>query len=211
MKELIKYTENPIAIKAIPEKDLDLVLKKPFKHWLCQLLSIMPENEEKVDAALPTIKKHFWSLGFPEIKEAFEMYADSKTALIPRSNYFDRVLVGQIFEAYKQIKQTRVKPKMDKLEKIEQEKALQDKLDIELHFDQFLHDNKIPVEASWIAVYLDAKGIWDINEKEKKFAWDRSKEQIKDNEERKNLYCRYLLRRYFERLKTKGKHIKELI
>lgn len=93
--------DKKLPLRAYPEKELDKVLETSFKFWLANLLSIKSENEEKLNNALPAIKKHFWSLGVYEIKNAFEMYADSELITKPIPNYFDRILVGHIFKEYK--------------------------------------------------------------------------------------------------------------
>ena len=201
---------DTIPLKAIPE--VDTILETQFMFWLANLLSLKSDQEDKVKNALPAVKKHCWSMGFKEVAKMFEMYVDGELDIKPVSNHFDRVLVGQIFQAYRKEKKTKpVKKDVDK------EKRLQDKLDIELHFDQFLHDEKIPDEALWIATYLDDKQLWDITPKEKSTTWKLVKDQIPkalyqhDKEERKDLYKRMLLKRYFQRLQAKGKHIKDLI
>lgn len=108
----IAILEKQLPLRAYPEKELDKVLETSFKFWLANLLSIKAENEEKLDNALPAIKKHFWSLGIHEIKKAFEMYADSELISKPVPNYFDRILVGNIFKEYKAQKKV-VKKEID--------------------------------------------------------------------------------------------------
>ena len=96
--------ERKLPLRGYPEKELDNVLSTVFKFWLATLLSIKAENEEKLDAAFPAIKKHFWSLGLDEVKKAFELYADGGLPTQPKSNHFDRILVGQIFNDYRKQK-----------------------------------------------------------------------------------------------------------
>jgi len=103
----LQVLEKRLPLKAYPEKQLDDILKTKFKYWLGSLLSIKPDNEEKLDIALPVIKKKFWSLGLNEVKKAFEMYALGELGITPKSNYFDIILVGQIFNAYRQQKRTK--------------------------------------------------------------------------------------------------------
>ena len=97
----VAILEKRLPLRNYPEKELDNMLSTVFKFWLANLLSIKADNEEKVDNALPSIKKHFWSLGVKEIKKVFTMYADGELNIKPISNHLDRILVGQIFEAYK--------------------------------------------------------------------------------------------------------------
>ena len=93
--------DNKLPLRAYPEKKLNEILNTSFKFWLANLLSIKADNEQKLDLAIPIIKDLFWSLGLNETKKAFEMYALGKLNLIPKSNYMDIVLVGQIFNEYK--------------------------------------------------------------------------------------------------------------
>jgi len=100
----IAILDNKLPIKAYPEQKLEEILKTVFKFWLSSLLSIKADNEEKLDLSLVAVKKHFWSLGINEIKIAFEMYADGQLTTKPISNHIDRILVGQIFNEYRQQK-----------------------------------------------------------------------------------------------------------
>lgn len=104
MELIVKY--NNIPIKAIPEESLNKILIVDFSPWLADLLSLTDEiSSNRLEIALPAIKEHAWSMGFDEIKKMFEMYADNKLSITPIPNYFDRILLGKIVEAYKSQKQ----------------------------------------------------------------------------------------------------------
>lgn len=109
--DLVKL-DRQIPIKGIPEIELNRILFSEFSVWISGLLSLSDETSaERLELALPAIKEHFWSMGFYEIKKAFEMYADGKLKLEPIPNYLDRILVGKIFSAYKeQLPRKQVKP-----------------------------------------------------------------------------------------------------
>ena len=96
--------EKKLPLRAYTKENLDEVLGTVFQYWLANLLSIKADNEKKLVSAFPAIKKHFWSLGINEVKKAFEMYAYGELSIKPIPNYFDIILVGQIFKAYKQQK-----------------------------------------------------------------------------------------------------------
>lgn len=96
--------ESTLPLMAYPPKKLDETLETVFMFWLSNLLSLKADKEEIVLNALPEIKYHFHSLGLDKVKKAFEMYARGQLSIKPISNYFDIVLVGQIFKEYRAIK-----------------------------------------------------------------------------------------------------------
>lgn len=93
--------ENPLPLKAFPQKKLDQVLETEFMYWIANLLSLKSDKKEIVLHALSEVKYHFHSLGLKDVKKAFEMYARGQLSIKPISNHFDFVLVGQIFQEYK--------------------------------------------------------------------------------------------------------------
>lgn len=109
MSNLAKI-ESTIPIKAIPEQELNMIILTQFTVWVANLLSLTDETSaNRLETALPAIKEHCWSMGFVEIKKIFEMYADNKLSISPIPNYFDRILLGKIVDAYKSQKQKPVK------------------------------------------------------------------------------------------------------
>jgi len=116
--------DNPIPIKCIPENDLNTIIVTEFSVWISGLLSLTDTTSmERLEIALPAIKQHCWSLGFVEIKKMFEMYADGLLKVKPIPNYFDRILVGKIVEAYKEQK-PKSKPDKSLTEISEESKVL---------------------------------------------------------------------------------------
>ena len=100
--KLIVKSEN-LPIKAYPKEDLKNALEGTFLVWISNLLGLTGEDAAKrLLIALPAIEKHFWSLGFNEIEKAFTMYADGQLKTKPLPNYFTRILVGQIFNEYRE-------------------------------------------------------------------------------------------------------------
>jgi hypothetical protein len=61
-------------------------------------------SAKRLYLSIEAIKAACWSMGFAEIKKMFEMYADSKLSIKPIPNYFDRILLGKILDAYKEQK-----------------------------------------------------------------------------------------------------------
>ena len=204
-----------------------------FKYWLANLLSIKADNEEKLDNALQSIKKHFWSLGIDEVKKAFEMYADGELSILPRPNYFDRILVGQIFKEYRQLKPIK-KPKIKEIEMTQEEKDNLTFMGVVNCFDEFIQTKSIIDGYVWVYDHLQDLKIINFSDNEKRkqmpIAKERlileSKQEMTLNEyksfmgdlenKRKdqaviNKAKKMLLERFFFRVHTKSKHIKDYL
>lgn len=199
--ELIIKNPN-VPLKAIP--DIDAVLLQ-VKAWLSVLLSIKSDKEIQLDEALQGVKKLCRSLGLKDVKQMFEMYVDGQLSIKPVSGYLDRALVGQIFQSWKQ--QQVMKPKT----KIKDNKAESDYLAALSHFDSFLQFRKLDENSHWVYVYLQEKGLIEDSVKTKKWSYQMALDQGLPEDEAKQKAMRHLLRRYFERLETKDKHLKDVL
>lgn len=213
MQSKLQIFKSDLPLKAYPKEELDKILigdendkeKPTFSDWVSDLLSLYGEDSaRKIIAAMPAIKKHFWSLGLKEVKNAFEMYADGEMSIKPRSNYFDRVLVGQIFNEYRNTKRTKPTKK-----DLDQQKIDEDILYTIQLFDFFVQERKIPKDSVWVYEYLEEKGLINYSAKEKKGTYSIAFEQYRNKEEAIESSKRTLVRRYFERLEAKGQHIKD--
>ena len=225
--------ERQLPLRAYPETKLDEVLKTSFKFWLANLLSIKADNEEKLDSALPSIKKHFWSLGIHEIKKAFEMYADGELITKPIPNYFDRILVGQIFKEYKQQKPI-VKKEIKTPEPTQEEKDNLIYLGVINCFDEFVQTNKIINGYTWVYDHLEELEILKysktdkikqmpiakkrlISENKEVLSHSNYKQFTRDLENKRtdqaiiNTAKKMLLERYFSNITCKNKHIKDFL
>jgi len=198
MELVIKHENTPI--KAIPE--IDTLLETQVKAWLSVLLSIKAEKEIQLNEALKGIKKHCWSLGFLDIKKMFEMYVDGQLSVKPVSGYLDRALVGQIYQSYKSEKRSKPEAKL-------YDKIRQDELDAINHYDYFLSNRKVDRRSSWVYLFLEQRELINDSHKVKWSAYNNAVEQKASEPEQ--LAMRYLLRKYFERLEVKGKHLKDLL
>jgi len=195
---------NPIPIKAIPEKDLNVVLMGSFLDWISATLSLNEDAVTKLEYALPAIKEHCWSMGFPEIKKMIEMYADGKLSVKPIPNHFDRIKFGEVAKAYNELQRT--KPK--KMDEEEYKKEMDDILVIQC-FDAFIQDRKIKKEYYWVYTYLEEQ--INATDKDKKMLFKMGKDQKLTDEEAIAKAKLVLLRRFFERIEAKDKHIKEYL
>jgi len=196
---------NKLPLKAYPQEELNTIVLTNLMPFISALLSLTDEVAAKrLEIALPAIKDHCWSMGFDEIKKMFEMYADNKLAITPVPNYFDRILLGKIFKAYKQQKK---KIKFD----VSNYKNMEDILLIVTSFDSFIQDGKIPTEQFWIYTYLEEKGVIDFTDEEKKIQYDICLLNKKNNENAIELSKIKLVEIFYRKLYAKNKHIKDLI
>jgi hypothetical protein len=199
--------KNPIPIKAIPEKDLNAVLFGSFLDWISAILSLNEDATSKLEYALPAIKEHCWSMGFPEIKKMIEMYADGKLSVKPIPNHFDRIKFGEVAAAYNEFNRSKVE-KID----VDQEKKQQDILDIITLFDYFKQYNRIPHNQVWVYTYLEERlEDFKFTKEEKQILMQLGKEQKLTQEDCIIKSKRVLLSRYFTKLIARDKHIKDLI
>jgi len=100
--------DKQLPLKAYPEAELNTIVLTALTPFISGLLSLTDETSAKrLEIALPAIKDLCWSMSLLDVKQMFEMYADNKLSIKPISNYFDRILLGKIVEAYKQQKSNR--------------------------------------------------------------------------------------------------------
>lgn len=155
----VAVLDKTIPLRNIPEDSLNKIIAVDLARWLCSLLSLTDENSaNKLEAALPAIKDHCWSMGFAEIKKMFEMYADSKLSVKPISNHLDRVLVGQIHEAYKSQKKI-VKQPEKPLELSSQDIEINQILNIFYCYDEWKETKTISLSYSGVFDRFIEKGI----------------------------------------------------
>ena len=208
-KLIIKHENLPL--KAYSKEDLKKHLEGDFLDWLCDLLGLTGEESAKrLLIALPAIEKHFWSLGFKEIQKAFTMYADSELITKPIPNYFTRILVGQIFKEYRQQKPVK-KKEIEKIEISEEDKKLNEILSATICFDYYIDNGFLNETSAYLYSVLLEKGLFKYTEKEKEAMIVICKELDAPIEDQRLHYKKMCIRRYFDRLHAKGKHLKEFI
>ena len=210
--ELTKYKdlEHPIPIKAIPEDKLNAILIGQFSEWISNLLSLTDrQSMERLEYALPSIKELCWSMGLNEIKKMFEMYADGKLNIEPRSNYFNRILVGSIFKAYKEIKP--IKHKKETVEISDDEKAKNAYMNIIISFDNY-KQQMIMDRSDWV-VYdeLVSRGILKPSRKQKKTVYKNIRKNYTDLTigGAVNKSKTVILEGYYQELIERNEHIKK--
>ena len=198
-----------LPLKAFPEQDLNRLILTEFTVWVANLLSLTDETSaERLEIALPAIKEHCWSMGFREIKKMFEMYADSKLSLKPIPNYFDRILLGKIVDAYKQQK---VVPKQEikPIELSDEEKRNNEILSATICFDFYIQNGYL--NKSSLYLYSELLDRFDFKDKERETMVELCKNMDCSLKEQRVHYKKMCLRRYFDKLHAKGKHLKDLI
>jgi hypothetical protein len=223
--------ENTLPLKAYPPKKLDEILETSFLFWLANLLSIKADKKESVLSALPEVKYHFHSLGVDQVKKAFEMYARGSMSIKPISNYFDTILVGQIFSEYKKLKPV-IKKEIKMPEPTQEEKELLIYEGLIFCFDNWVQTNRIINGQVWVHDHLmelnlldftpeEKSAMWSLSkknvlEKSKQLTYEEAKDVIREMERktsniRENEYKKLRLKYYFGKLKDSKKHIKDVI
>ena len=210
MSNLIIKSPN-LPIKAYPQEALESQ-QELFMKWITDLLGLRGEESAKrLVLAIPVILKKFHSLSFTEVKRAFEMYALGELQTQPITNYFDIILVGKVFNEYKNHIRTE-KPKQSPEEKEKEYKDNQDFMYVVTLFDFYVQNNKIPKESYWTYSYLESKlADFEFTDKEKITLFKMGKDQKLTDDESKQKAKRTLIMRYFDRLHAKGKHIKDIL
>lgn len=210
--DLVKL-DRKIPINAIPEEELNMIILTKLTVWLSDLLSLTDEvSAKRLETALPAVKKHCWSMGFDEVQKMFKMYADGELSVKPIANYFDRILVGKIFNAYRDFKKVQPEVKSSS-EKEKEAKDNQDFLYMVQAFDFFKQYRELPIVSYWIYDYLETKkGLINYSNKEKKAKYRVCLKSSGGNETLAIEQSKAkLVEDYFARLEAKGQHIKELI
>lgn len=199
--------DNNIPIKAIPEQELNKIVLLQLMPWLSKLLTLTDETSaDRLEIALPVIKTHCWSMGFSEIKNMFELYADGKLGIEPIPNYFDRILLGKIFKAYKMHQRQNQRPAND----YDQEKENKDFLYCVTAFDYFKQNGALPEQSVWLYDYLvDHKRILSVPNKEKLTSYNIALEKYKTKDTAILKSKLWLVEKYFDGLIVRDKHIKD--
>jgi len=183
MENKLSVLDKKMPLRAIPEKTLDEILHTKFMYWLSNLLSLKADSEEKVIHALPAIKKHFWSLGMNEVKKAFTMYADGELSIKPISNYFDRVLVGQIFNEYRQLR-PRKKKELKMPELTEEQKELLIYEGCLNCYEEWKQSKEILIGYTWVHDHI--QHLFTFTDDEKKAMWALSKKRMIEQSKEKD-------------------------
>lgn len=228
--DLVKL-ERKIPIKAISEQELNTIIITQFSVWLANLLSLTDEvSAERLKTALPAVKEHCWSMGFDEIKRMFEMYADNKLNIEPIPNYFDRILFGKIVTAYKQQKPV-IKKTIQMPEPTQEEKDLLIYEGLVFCYDNWVQTKEIIEGHVWIHDHLMELNLLEFTKDESKIMWNKAKNNVllksKDMDyetakdvvrelegkslKRENEYKLLRLKKFFERIHAKGKHLKDFV
>lgn len=198
--------EKNLPLRAYPEETLTKGILALYE-WLCGLLSLAGENsKERLKNAFPAIKEQCIGMGFSEIKNMFEMYADGKLEIEPVTNYFDRVLLGKIVKNYRSY-MNRTKTTIS----IPEAKKEKDHKEIIFYFEDY-RDNKNSYDGwEWIYTYFESKEIFKPSTEEKKYYFNKYSEKLKTEEAIIKMSKLSIVRDFFKDLIAKGKHIEEYL
>ena len=167
MELIIKYPNLPL--RAYQKKQLENQIEA-LQAWLTNLLGLSGvESAKRLVIASEALKEQCIGMGFAEIQKMFEMYADSKLDIEPKTNYFDRVLLGKIVAEYRKYNMRKPKPKQHQIPQIsDQEKK---EIDDQILKDQEAYFKKHGVidPRKWYAYdILDIRGLINLSLEEKK-------------------------------------------
>lgn len=200
--------KNPkLPLKAYPKQTREEQLDK-FLQWVTNLLGLRGEESAKrMVIAIPAIEKKFWSLGMDDIKKAFEMYALGELETKPIPNYFDTILVGQVFNDYKKHQRSSEKEPFDE----SRYKDVQDYIHVVCAYDHYISTGIIGDESVWIYTYLtDVKKHVSFDVETRQDVYYRHYEKLPKDEAILKSKIE-LLSGYFDKIKSKGLHIKNIL
>lgn len=207
-------SNKQLPIKAYPKEKLKQELFD-LGIFISELVSLKTEKKNDLKDALKGVVELCKNYSFKEIRTMFKLYRDSQLDIRPMTNHIDRILVGQIVQAYEKWKlehQQSKKGHLDRMEELEKEKETEDYLNVVSWFDWFIQNRKVTKEMTWIYDYLILKDK-EFTPKEK-FRIRLVQRGIDDGMvivDAKAKAHRTLLRIYFERLEDRGIHIKDLL
>ena len=212
MQNLAEHPLGVMPLKTIPIKALQQFLDTPFKFWLSNLINVSSDKEGALDEAMNGIKEHCWGMNLLEIKKMLELYVDGKLHMEPRSNYFDRIVLVKIVDNYKKLYSKPVE-KHKELPVSTEDKEFIAYVNCIMSFDDY-KQNSIMSKYDWTVYdHLDEKGIINYSEKERKETFNIMRENFphKSRENCIKSSKKILLKRFYDQLITKNKHIKQLL
>ncbi len=207
--EIKQYAE--IQIKKIPAETLER-FELPFMNYLSVLLNLKAENAENLQMCVPVILDINRTFTFKQIREMFELYADSRLSIQPISNYIDRILIGKIKSSYtdylKKSNRSIVKPKkVDKngkeLSEEESYKRQYDIIQSSDWFESYLHLGYLKHDSVWVYDFLVYEKLIKISDDVKKSIYAEIKTDGITKDEAVVLSKLKILANYFENLKAK--------
>ena len=203
MELTIKYPNLPL--RAYQKEQLENQIEA-LQVWLTNLLGLSGvESAKRLVIASEALKEQCIGMGFAEIQKMFEMYADSKLDIEPKSNYFDRVLLGKIVAEYRKYKMRKPKPKQSQIPEIsDQEKK---EIDDQILKDQQAYFKKHGVidPGKWYAYdVLDKRGLINLSLEEKKEIYADALEILKLDAEAKKTSLKDDFKNYEQYRKNKN-------
>jgi len=207
--EIKQYSNMPI--KAIPKTTLER-FELPFMNYLSTLLNLKEDNAENLEMCVPVILDMNRLYNFQQIKQMFELYADSKLNIQPISNYIDRILIGKIKASYTDYlkKSSHINNKPKKVDKngkeLTQEESYKRECDIIQAcewFDSYIHLEHLKDNAVWVYDFLIHEKIIQVTDHEKKSIYLEIKSESMSKEQAVLRSKLTLLKGYFNFLKSK--------
>ena len=156
----LQVFERKLPLRAYPKKDLNKILITVFVPWLCKLLSLKDEvSADRLEMALPAIRTQCIGMGFDEVKKMFESYVDGGLPLEPRTNFFDRVLLGKIVKEWKILQLKKNPKKVEKMQYSESELFIINNKILHRFLEKYEKDRFIDEELFYIYDILDKRKL----------------------------------------------------
>ena len=136
------------------------------------------------------------------------MYALGELKTKPLPNYFDIILVGQIFNDYKQQKVKEIKV-IEPIIISEDDKRNNEILSATICYDYYIQNGYLNDTSMYLYKVLLDK--FEFSKQETETLIELSKNIEVPIEQQRMHYRKMCLRRYFDRLHATGKHLKDFI
>tara|TARA_R110000782_G_scaffold269730_2_gene368415 strand:+ start:1255 stop:1980 length:726 start_codon:yes stop_codon:yes gene_type:complete len=156
----LQVFERKLPLRAYPKKDLNKILITVFVPWLCKLLSLKDEvSADRLEMALPAIRTQCIGMGFDEVKKMFESYVDGHLPLEPRTNFFDRVLLGKIVKEWKILQHKKNPKKVEIMQYSESELFIINNKILHRFLEKYEKERFIDKELFYIYDILDKRKL----------------------------------------------------
>lgn len=211
--EIERYSIMPI--KAIPAQTLK-GLETPLQIYISDLLNLKADSARQLKLNIPVLLDLCRMISLKEVKKMMELYVDGKLGFQPMPNYFDRILLGRITEAYrvynKQIKSKDSQFKKDSEKIAKEQKENADFMAVVSYFDNVVQGYKMEEAAVWVYSYLvDYKRVVQFSKEDRIEAYNNFIDKGYSKDEAIVKSKLELLTTYFLIMHGKDLHIKNLI
>lgn len=164
-----------IPLIAYSEESLNALIVIQFMPWVSRLLNLKPDQEtaDQLENALLVLKERCRRMGADEIKEMFEAYADGLLDVKPIQNNFNRIVLGEIINAWNKHKQTRKPtPKLAEQKPISKEELAKKNYNASVRtltrlYEEYTATKTIPTGFVWVYEFLEQQKALKLTKEQK--------------------------------------------